>query len=369
MPTKVCHVTSVHKPTDGRIFERECISLTKRYDVTLIAPNVDDYEQNGVHVKGVPLPQNRLKRQRKLGRVLKKMIEVDADIYHFHDPELIPIGLKIRKRGKKVIFDSHEDVPSQILSKTYIPTASLRKLVSKYYAGYEKRLLSKYDGLVSVTPEIVNRLKTINPNTYMLTNYPICKGIPDNRQWQRKIGFAGMVNGGWKIHIILEAIKDLDVSFEIAGPLSDKYRIQLESSEGWKKVKYHGIISHQDVLDMLQNCSIGMAVSTDKNPNIGMKKGSIGVTKLFEYMGLGIPIITTNLELWVPIIDGNHCGFCVDCNDVESIRKYIKFFLDNPEKAKEYGDRGRQVAIESYSWEAQEHTLFILYNSLVPVRN
>ena len=76
MIKKVCHVTSVHKPTDGRIFERECSSLAKIYDVTLIAPNVEDYEKNGVHVKGVSLPSNRLLRQRSLGVVLKKMIEV-----------------------------------------------------------------------------------------------------------------------------------------------------------------------------------------------------------------------------------------------------------------------------------------------------
>lgn len=363
---KVCHVTSVHKPTDGRIFERECTSLAKLYDVTLIAPNVDNYEQNDVHVIGVPLPRKKIERFLHLNRVFDKMVEVNADIYHFHDPELIPLGLKIKKKGKQVIFDSHENVPVQILNKTYIP---FRSLISKVYAWYEKKSFKKYDALVSVTPEIVERLKKLNDNTYLITNYPICKSLSDNRQWERKIGFAGLINAGWKIHNIIEAIKDIDVTFELAGRITENYKKQLEALEGWKKVNYRGVISHQEVLDMLLGCSIGMAVSTDKNPNIGMKKGSIGVTKLFEYMGLGIPVITTNLELWIPIINGNRCGFCIDCDDVDSIRKYIKFFLDNPEKAKEYGERGRLVAIESYSWESQERTLFALYDNLAPVKS
>ena len=160
MKVKVCHVTSVHKPTDARIFERECTSLTQKYDVTLIAPNVEDYESNGVHVRGVYLPQSRIKRQRRLCDVLQKMKDVDADVYHFHDPELIPIGLKIKKEGKRIIFDSHEDIPAQILCKTYIPTHFLRYLISKYYEIYERRSLRQYDAIVSVTPVIVERLKT-----------------------------------------------------------------------------------------------------------------------------------------------------------------------------------------------------------------
>lgn len=361
MAIKVCHVTSVHKPTDGRIFERECTSLTKYYDVTLIAPNVDDYEQNGVHIKGVRLPSNRLKRMFGLTPLFKKMVEVDADVYHFHDPELIRLGLKMKKRGKKVVFDSHEDVPLLILGKSYVP---FRKLVSILYANYESLSLKKYDALVSVTPEIVDRLKQINDTTYMITNYPKLEGVLDNRQWQRRIGFAGMVNGGWKIHNIIEAIKDIDVTFDLAGPITEAYRKRLESLEGWTKVHYRGVVSHREVLEMLQECTVGMAVSTDTNPNIGMKKGSIGVTKLFEYMGLGIPVITTNLTSWVPIIEGGQCGFCVDCDDVEGIKKNIAYFLDNPDKAKEFGERGRRIAKESYSWESQEKPLFELYTKL-----
>lgn len=363
MINKICHVTSVHKPTDGRIFERECSSLSKVYDVTLIAPNVDDYEKNGVHVKGVALPKCRLKRQFCIRAVYKRMKEVDADVYHFHDPELIPLGVKIKRAGKIVIFDSHENVPVLILGKTYIPFF-LRKLVSRAYEYYERKSFKKFDALVTVTPEIVERLKTINPNTYMLTNFPLYEDYSSKRTWGRKICFAGLISPIWMLENIIKSIEDIDVVFELAGPVPEDYLARLKSLAAWKKVNYRGVISHQDVQMLLAECSIGMAVSTDDNPNIGCKKGSIGVTKIFEYMMAGIPVIATNLISWVPIIEGNNCGLCVDCHDIESIKKSINTILNDMDAAKIMGDNGMRAIHDKFCWQKQEDTLLTLYSKL-----
>lgn len=363
--TKVCHVTSVHEPTDARIFERECLSLAKIYDVTLIAPNVDDYEKNGIHVKGVPLPAKRLIRLRSLDAVLKKMIEVDADIYHFHDPELIPIGLKIQKQGKKIIFDSHEDIPAQILGKPYIPTKTLKVIISRMYSLYEKHSLKKYNGIVSVAPYIVDRLKKINSNTVMLTNFPVYEDAIDSRSWENKIGFAGMVIPHWNIHNIIKAIEDSDLTFELAGPCSDNYLKELSSLKGWSKVNYHGVITHKEVMEMLGTCSIGMALASDNNPNGNNKQGSIGVTKLFEYMLAGIPVIASEIISWKPILEGYDCGYCVDYNNPLEIKEKIEYLMSHLTEAKRIGNNGITAVKEEYCWQTQEPTLFNLYESLI----
>lgn len=362
MLKKVCHVTSVHRPTDKRIFERECTSLTKFYDVTLIAPNVEDYEENGVHVKGVSLPKSRIKRMIGLDVVMKKMVEVDADLYHLHDPELIPIGLKIKKMGKKIIFDSHENVPVQILSKPYLPC---RKLISCIYSFYEKKSFRKYDALVSVTPEIVDRLKKINSQTYMLTNYPVYEEFIPDRRWYRKLVFAGAVSSNWGIHIIIDVIKNLDLSFEIAGPTSEDYLNQLKVIPGWNKVNYHGRLNPSEVPDLLSQCSIGMALESYDNPNAGYRKGSIGVTKIYEYMMAGIPVIATDLDNWIPIVEGNECGFCINRDDKDVIVEKIKYLLLHTDEAKRLGDNGRKAVKEKYCWQKQEEVLFKMYSQLL----
>ena len=169
---KVCHVTSVHPSADVRIFWKECLSLAKRYEVCLIASNTEERYEQGVHIYNVELPEGRFMRQLCLNRVFQKMVEIDADVYHFHDPELMRLGVKMKKYGKKVIFDSHEDVPMQILCKEYLPGIS-KKPISKIYSCYERCLLKKYDALITVTPTIVERLSKINNNTFMITNYPV----------------------------------------------------------------------------------------------------------------------------------------------------------------------------------------------------
>ena len=162
----ICHVTSVHPATDVRIFWKEFLPLSKRYDVSLIAPNTVDRDEQGIHIYGVELPTGRISRQRCLNSVLDKMIEVDADVYHFHDQELMRLGVKMKNYVKKVIFDSHEDVPMQILCKEYLPKIT-KKPISMVYSWYERNLLKQYDALISVTPSIVERLEKINPNTFI----------------------------------------------------------------------------------------------------------------------------------------------------------------------------------------------------------
>lgn len=107
---KVCHMTSAHDPEDIRIFHKECVSLAKAgYDVYLVQPG-DSYEKNGVHLVGLSAPaQGRMEHfLHSAKNAYKKALEVDADIYHLHDPELLGYGLKLKRRGKKVTFDSHE---------------------------------------------------------------------------------------------------------------------------------------------------------------------------------------------------------------------------------------------------------------------
>ena len=359
---KVCHITSGHGPKDGRIFEKMIMSLSTKYKVVEIAPNVEDTLINDVPIYGVPVSSNKLKRLMGLRRFYKKAIEIDADVYHIHEPELIPVAIKLKKNGKKVIYDSHEDTPMQILGMTWIPSI-LRKPLSVMFAHYEKKYLKYFDAVVSVTPSIVSRLGKYNKNTYMITNYPIVKEFIDNRKWGKSVSFAGGISSQWMHDKILKAINIADVRYLLAGKCTESYLNILKSESAWSKVDFKGLIPFTSVNNMIQESSAGMALN-DYVANVGFHKGSLGNTKLFEYMMAGIPVIATDFELWKDIIDRYDCGTCVNPHDENQIADAITYYINNPAIAKNKGDNGRKAIIAEYNWGIQEKILFQMYKNL-----
>ncbi len=141
---KICHFTSAHEQFDDRIYLKECVSLANTgYEVYIVARG-ETQKLNGVNLIGCGIQKGRLGRilgfSRKIYKAARKL---NCDVYHFHDPELLPYGVKLKKAGKKVIFDSHEDVPAQILDKEWIPFL-FRKLISKIYRKYETYAVKQY---------------------------------------------------------------------------------------------------------------------------------------------------------------------------------------------------------------------------------
>lgn len=364
MPIKVCHITSVHPPYDARIFHKECCSLAKKYEVWLIAPNVNDHIKNGVHLTGLNIPKGRIKRLFYQQKIYKKAIAVNAVSYHLHDPELLPLGLKLKRKGKIVIFDSHEDVPQQLLTKEWLPKP-LAKIVSRLYAMYEAKAMKHYDALISVTPVIVERLRKINSKTYQVTNFPIITDCPDNRTWGNSACFTGGVSVRYMHENIINALSKTNIVYRLAGPCNPiSYLEILKNLPNWANVQYDGVIPHTECSLYIQKSSVGLAL-LDYLPNVGYKKGSLGVLKIFEYMQAGIPVVATDFDLWKEIIEGNDCGLCVDPHNTDAIANAIKYFVDNKDIAQKKGDNGKRTVERFYSWASQETILFDLYATIV----
>lgn len=364
---KVCHVTSAHNRYDVRIFEKECTSLAKKgYDVTLIVNDNYDDETIG----NVKIISTNYKYKNRIDRIfnsqkyiLKKAIEVDADVYHLHDPELLIIGNKLKKTGKKVIFDSHEDVPAQIIDKQWIPQL-LRSIISEIYGVYEKRSVKGYDAVISVTPHILERFEKINSNSIMITNYPIANKIQVRKDnYVNKICFAGGISEQWNHDKIINSIENIDgIEYILAGSGTKEYLNLLKSLSGWKKVKYVGKIPHDDVNDIYSESVAGMALNYS---NQIKGTGTLGNTKIFEYMEAGLPVICTNYKLWEKIIDEYKCGICVNPSNVKEIRTAILFIINNKDKAVKMGQEGRRAIKEKFNWNIEEQKLLELYKALL----
>lgn len=366
---KICHVTSAHNSTDVRIFEKECTSLAKKaeYDVFLVAPG-ESYEKNNVKIIGIgDIPSSRVKRMFKFSRkAYEAATLIDADVYHFHDPELLQFAIKLKKKGKRVIYDSHEDTVEDIMRKDYIPSI-LRGIIAKYFEKFLNSAVAKIDCVITVTPRIVDKYKIVNNNVFLITNYPIINLQRNMKKHLKKdktkLIFAGGVSHQWSHEYILDAIQDLDdVEYLFFGPGEKNYIEYLRKKSGWKNAKYGGKVSFDVVNEELWRADIGMALCQyvlDKD-----RMGTLGNTKLFEIMLHGIPVITTDYLLWREIVEGKNCGICVNPSDVEQIRDAILEIRNNPDEARVMGENGQKAVLEEYNWESQEKILYNVYENL-----
>jgi glycosyltransferase involved in cell wall biosynthesis len=371
-PTKVVHLTSVHSALDPRIFHKECKSLARAgFEVTVVGPYVNDMVSEEVRIKAIPQVQSRIGRMtRTVWRVYREALKQQADIYHFHDPELILVGLLLRAGGKAVIYDIHEDVPKDVMSKEYLPPWS-RRLISVLAAKLETSCSGYFSALVIVTPSIANRFTKINKHIAIVCNYPYDKEIvvPEGTSsWSVRrdsVVYIGNISCQRGIGEMITAIgllpENLPATLELVGNrvIDGVAPGELEAQPGWKRVRHYGIMDQPSTFRILHEVRAGLVLFQPVPNHIEAMP-----QKMFEYMGAGIPVIASDFPLWRHILGDTGCGIFVDPTNPNAIAKAIEYVLTHPEEAEEMGKRGRAAVIERYNWDTQAQELVKLYAGL-----
>lgn len=362
---KACIITSVHPPFDTRIFHKEAKCLVKAgYKVTLIVQHEKDDVVDGIRILSLPTPKNRFERMTKtVWQLYRKAREVDADIYHFHDPELIPVGLLLKLHEKKVIYDVHEDVPRQNMSKSYIPEI-FRKPISVIIEALEGFSAKYFHGVVTATPFINRRFLKLGANAINVNNYPLLSELYDaGNRWKNKENAVCYVGGLTRIRgafEMVEAIEKTKYGLLIAGNIEPGIEKILEQTPGWRNVEFLGFNDRDGVKSTIGRSMGGLVVL---RPTINYLNAL--PVKMFEYMSAGVPVIASNFPLWEEIIKREKCGICVDALNPEEIATAIRFIIEHQEEAEQLGKNGRRAVIERYNWGIEEAKLKQLYEKIL----
>lgn len=360
---KICHITTVHPRFDVRIFFKECLSLATTFEVYLIvADGKGDEVKNNIHIIDVSKG-----RSSRIGRILfttqrayRKALDLDCDIYHFHDPEFLFSGLKLKLKGKKVIYDVHEDVPKQTLSKSYI-NPLIRHILSHLIKLTEKCISRRLTAIITVTQGINKRFSGFNKQCYIINNYPDLEKFKVSPAGSLSgICYIGNISSIRGIEQILQSLDSIDTVLHLAGAFdSEEFRKKLITHKNWSKVKYYGIVDSEKAIDIIHNSLVGLVTYLPVPNHIEAQPN-----KMFEYMASGTPVIASDFPLWKEIIEVNRCGICVDPLDSESIAKAINYFLANLDAAKLMGRNGQNLVNEKYNWKTEKSKLLSLYASI-----
>jgi len=364
---KVVHLSTVHTVGDSRILEKEAPALLDAgWEVTVVLPNEGDETRHGVKIRGVSKPAGRLVRATiTTVKVVLKGLQERGDVYHFHDPELLFVGVLLQSLGKKVVYDVHETHSASVAHRPYLPRvvrAPLAWLVRKLEIAAAKR----FAGIVAATPAIGEQFAAVKTPRVVVQNFPQLDGRkaasrPRVHKQRATAIYMGALSEGRGLITMVQAMELLPVSLEatltLAGNLAPALLERIRVQPGYERVRLTGRLSRAELDIELDRATVGLVV-LHPEPNYV----NSFPTKMFEYMAAGLPVIASDFPVWRSILTANRCGLLVDPLDIRQIANALEYLIANETEAKEMGERGIELVRSRYNWGSEREKLIAFYN-------
>lgn len=364
---KICHLSSVHNWFDERIFQKEAKSLLKvGYDVTFIVQHDKRRIKDGVKIIPLPKPKNRLERFVFTDlRVLRLALNENASIYHFHDPELIPVGLVLKVLGKKVIYDVHEDYQQFFLARDWL-SPFLKNVFAHSWWIFEKSSSFFFDHIIAVAKNWSEKFP--EKNVTVVSNAPplnFLRTLPEKQSGDAfKVVYVGTLDIFRGIDVAIEALSYLEsanVELHIMGALKNESQANIFTNH--PKIRYHGRVPWHELRSALENADVGLLLLRPDALNLNTT--GEGNTKLFEYMSAGLPVLYSDFPKMKAFIGALGAGMPVDPTDPRRIAEQIEFLMQNEELRKKMGENGIAAVRNRHNWEAQERKLLKVYEKVL----
>jgi len=369
----VCHLTTVHRAFDTRIFHKECKTLAQAgYQVHLLACHDKDETVDGVQVHALARPANRARRILGLPLVvLRKAMAIRADIYHFHDPELIPVAAVLRLlTGARVIFDHHEDTAGQILTKYWIPKP-LRWIMSGVFRSVE--VVGLLGMGVIESDMIEGRYRQPFQSVRNLPMLEAHEPTPRTRaDFQGPpvlvyVGGVTEIRGAWHMLEVAKILRDRGVDFtmKIIGPIDPPELA--ESMEAFvaehgltQTVEIHGPAPFPEAMEIIRTGTAGLCL-LDPVPNYLYALS----TKVLEYMQYGLPAVATDLPCTGGYVRQCGGGIVVDPSRPDEVADQLTALLADPDRMLEYSHTGQKSILSEVNWDHEAQLLLAFYRRML----
>lgn len=329
----------------------------------IVGDGIGDAVVEGIAVHDIgPRPGSRPWRMWHQPRLAAEAIAAIApDVVHLHDPELLPLGVRLARAGMRVVYDAHEDVSSQIRRKEWVPLP-LRGLIANGFEAYERRAVRRLAGVVAATPHIARRFSRMGVPTTCINNYPLpgelAPPVTEIRRLQR-VCYVGVIA---KVRGIREVVRALalvpEARLTLCGAMSeDGLEAALRAEPGWGQVDYLGEVDRITARRVMAESSAGVVTYLPAPNHFDAQP-----TKLFEYMSAALPVIVSSFPLWRQIVEEAGAGLCVDPTSPTAIADAIRTLLTGSDEAARMGRAGSAAVQHHYNWPAEAVKLVSFYD-------
>lgn len=367
---RVAHLTTVHHPQDPRISRKQLPTLREGgFDVVLVASGRDEQMPSGLPTVSLPPTESRLQRLPLLGTTYRRARAVEADVYHLHDPELIPVGFLLKRTtGAAVIYDMHEDYEM----KGRFLGCMLRLLERWCFSWVDHVLLAEKSYRTIVAGHavdwtyIANYYKPIGEESKPAPTAETSMRTPSRLLYTGTISNSRGLSTMLDLASALEA-QDRSVLLDLVGicrlPEQRRAAEQRIREEGLgpivNRIGWDTYVSPEAMPPYYRRADVGLALC-EPHPNL---TGSV-LTKFYEYLHHGLPIICSEFPLWRQFIEENECGAVVPAGDTEAVLQVLAQWRRHPDEHRKYAENARSAA-SNYRWKKMGRQLVQVYRNVL----
>jgi glycosyltransferase involved in cell wall biosynthesis len=354
----LCHFTTAHSQLKSRSFHRECLPLAASgVAVRYISPASLVGVQEGVDFVRHADQRGRLGGFFSAPALLKELLRQDASLYHFQDPQLLPVAFALKLLFRKhIVYDAYEDFPSMAAIKSSVPRF-LRSAFARTVDMAEHLAAHCFDGLITADPLTLRRLARAGKSRKLVFyNFPNLDFFPPPRPRPRNFDlvYRGGISERTGIFVLLEAMR-------LLGSRPSPVRLLLlgyfdgPAAENEIRDSIHkmGLASHIEICGRIEHESMAQALSQARIgicPLQPTRKFKLNIpVKVFEYWACGLPVVTSDLPPIRPFFRNAHAGLLFRPGDAMELARSIAWLLDHPDAAARMGAHGRTAVVERFN--------------------
>ncbi len=364
---KICHVALQHKNSyDTRIYHRESLTLLKdNHEITILTFSKDDKKETKNFIDENDINHIVIKKEKNIShiyKIYKLLLQINADIYIFHEFDYALLIPFLSKKNKICFYDIHEN--NQMLFSGF--HSKWIKFIENIACKYAKKIFIVVENQKDFYKKYKEKISLI-PNYYITSHNSTNHYFHDIKNVSPDIIYAGNINNKDRnLGFYLETGKFLkklkpDFKFYLVGYFSSKEDEKLY----YKKIKeYHleknffttGRVPYPKLLQYVEQSKIGIIIFQPAYNTINGLPN-----KLLEYMGKGIAVIGNDFGYIKQIIEKSHCGLIANHNNPKELANKIYDLLNDDNKLKLFKKNSLKAINEKYSWNRFENIFLDIF--------
>ena len=367
---RVLHISTAHQPQDPRVVFKQCQTLTEHYDVFCAIPHSNPAVAPAIHFISLPYFQRVIWRTLlTCPFILLRCVWLRPKVVHVYVPEFLPFAYVFQLFGAQIIYEVQENLHK----KMHLKTLNNSFLLTKAFTFFDQ-LARQHFYLIFTEHSYLATYPLLAKPFAVIYNYPSLNFIEAFRKPYRpnadqpSFFYIGWLSFERAFDTLVDALAQLKALYPAFTMHLFGRRLFTEADltaiPGFSAVQenlyFYDYTDQRIAFTHASGATVGLALLKP----VGDYEDSYP-TKLFEYMALGLPVITSNFPLYQAVVEQHNCGFCVSPYESTQIAEKLVYLIEHVDEARAMGQRGRQAVEQFYNWTSEADKLINFYEQIL----